>query len=231
MNGVSQVVGQGGETELPADVFESARQERTQTYRLLNRTERAFDGLPAAVYHLGSGSEARPQPPTRSNTAEISVNVECQQICRIEAQASQPLRSDAPESSRPQVEGIDECINETDRVVRPNVHVHSIGEKQKPGAVFTSDRSQGIFYQTPWGMRCRLPASDQPRRTLHTVCLLVISAMLVLLCTFSSTIENRKLHPGGLLANAETASARRKWERRLPFLRQPPRPLQPPYLN
>ena len=53
VDGASQVVRQGGEAELPADVLESARQERTLAHPLLDRTERVFDGLP------GGGSSPR----------------------------------------------------------------------------------------------------------------------------------------------------------------------------
>ena len=51
----------------------------------------------------------------------------------------------ALESSRLKVEAVDECINETDRVVRSHVVVHSIGQKQKLGTLFTGDMCHDTF--------------------------------------------------------------------------------------
>ena len=63
----------------------------------------------------------RLQPPTRANTVQIPVDVEFQQVRRIIARTPHLVSSNALESSRLQIQAVNECINETDRVVRPNV--------------------------------------------------------------------------------------------------------------
>ncbi len=49
--------------------------------------------------------------------------------------------------------------NETDRVVRPHVVVHSIGQKQKLGTVFTSNMCHDALYQTSSGTQNQLTNS------------------------------------------------------------------------
>ena len=101
----------------------------------------------------------RLQPSTRANTVQIPVDVEFEQICRIVTRPPHPVRSNALESSRRKIQVVDKCINETDRIIRSNVVVHSIGEKQELGAVITSDMCHSAFYQTPWATRSRLTPS------------------------------------------------------------------------
>ena len=71
------------------------------------------------------------QPPTGTDTVEIPVDVELQQISEIIAWAALVAGLNPLESSRLKIEAVNECVNETDRVVRPHVVVHSIGQKQK----------------------------------------------------------------------------------------------------
>ena len=91
------------------------------------------------------------QPAARPNTIQIPVDIQLQQIRGIVAWTALVVGPNPLESSRLKVEAVDECINETDRVVRPHVVVHSIGQKQKLGPVFTSYMCHDPFYQTPWG--------------------------------------------------------------------------------
>ena len=68
------------------------------------------------------------QPAARPNTVEISVDVELQQIRRIVARASLVVGANTLKSGCLKVEAIDECIYETDRVVRTHVVLHSVWE-------------------------------------------------------------------------------------------------------
>ena len=90
------------------------------------------------------------QAPAGPNTVEIPVDVELQQIRRIVARAALVVGPNALEPRLLEIEAIDEGINETDRVVRPHIVVHSVGEKQRLGTVFTGYVSHAAFYRTPW---------------------------------------------------------------------------------
>ena len=90
------------------------------------------------------------QAPAGPNTGEIPVDVELQQIRRIVARAALVVGPNALEPRLLEIEAIDEGINETDRVVRPHIVVHSVGEKQKLGTVCTEYVSHAAFYRTPW---------------------------------------------------------------------------------
>ena len=99
------------------------------------------------------------QPAARPNTIQIPVDIQLQQIRGILAWTALLVGPNALESSRLKVEAIDERINETDRVVRSHVVVHSIGQQQKLGTVFTGDMCHDTFYQPPWGTRSQFTDS------------------------------------------------------------------------
>ena len=69
------------------------------------------------------------QPAARPNTIQIPIDIQLQQIRGILARTALVVGPNALESSSLKVEAVDECINETDRVVRSHVVVHSIGQK------------------------------------------------------------------------------------------------------
>ena len=74
-----------------------------------------------------------------TDAVEVAVEVEFQEVARIVPRPSRAFRVDALETGSLQIQAVNECINETDRVVRSHVKVvHSIGQKQKLGPVFTS---------------------------------------------------------------------------------------------
>ena len=80
----------------------------------------------------------RLQPKTGVDTVQVALDVELQQISGIVAWTALVGRLNPLGSSRLEVEAAAECINQTHRVVRPHVVVHSIRQKQKLGPVFTS---------------------------------------------------------------------------------------------
>ena len=86
-----------------------------------------------------------------ADTVEVPVDIELQQIRGVVAWTALVGRLNPQESSRVQVEAVDECIAETDRVVRPHVVVHSIRQKKKLGPVFTTYMCHDAWYQTPRG--------------------------------------------------------------------------------
>ena len=91
----------------------------------------------------------RLQASAGADTVQVAVDVELQQISGVVAWTALVGRLNPLESSRLEVEAVDERINETDRVVRPYVVVHSIRQKQKLGPVFTSYMCHDSSYQPP----------------------------------------------------------------------------------
>ena len=75
----------------------------------------------------------RLQPSTGTDTTQVPVDVELQQIRRVVAWTAFVGGLNALKSSRLKVEAVNKSINETDRVVRPHVVVHSIRQKLKLG--------------------------------------------------------------------------------------------------
>ena len=112
------------------------------------------------------------QPTARPDTIQIPVDIPLQQISRIVTWTALVVGPYTLESVRPKVEAVDECIHETDRVVRPHVVVHSIGQKQKLGTVFTSDTCHDALYQTSSGAQNQInnshPADTDFSHSLYT---------------------------------------------------------------
>jgi hypothetical protein len=86
------------------------------------------DDLDIAVC-LGFKAPARPDP------VQVAIDVELEQISRIVARATRCLWLYADEPGRAKVEPVDESLDEPDRVVRPDIIIHRLGQQQKLRAV------------------------------------------------------------------------------------------------
>ena len=101
--------------------------------------------------HLEVSVSLQLQASAGTDAIEVVVEVEFQEVARIVPWPSRAFGVDAPETGSLQIQAVNKCINETDRIVRSHVVVHSIGQKQKLGPVFTSDVCHGLSYQPLWG--------------------------------------------------------------------------------
>ena len=87
----------------------------------------------------------------RTDTVEVPVDIKLRQVSGIVAWTALIGRLNPLESSSLKVKAVNECINETDRIIRSHVVVHSIGQKQKLGPIFTSDVCHDAGYQMTRG--------------------------------------------------------------------------------
>ena len=83
------------------------------------------------------------QAPARANPVEVPINVELEQIGRIVARAPRHLRLHADEPGRTEVEPVDKGLDEPDRIVRPDIIIHRLGQQQELRAVRSSQMRHG----------------------------------------------------------------------------------------
>ena len=103
--------------------------------------------MPQQPDHLDIAVGFALQPTARSHSVQVAVDVELQQIRRRIGRATRHLRRNAAEPRRREVQPIYKGVNKPHRVVRADIVIHCLRQKQKLRAVVTSDVRHAGFYR------------------------------------------------------------------------------------
>ena len=157
----------------------SCRQSRTNSRNTEYRAEsRAVvapeigDGLevrlqvPQQPDHFEVATGLRFQPPARTHSVQIAVDVELQEIARGIARAAGRLRHDTGEPCRRKAEPINKGVDEPHRVLSADVVVDRLRQKQRLAAVVSGD------VRHAWILSRERPRRNALRPSFHTVCLI-----------------------------------------------------------
>jgi len=87
------------------------------------------------------------QPAARSHSVQVAVDVKLQQIRGRICRAARHLRRNAAEPRRREIQTVNKGVNEPYRVVRTDIVIHCLRQKQQLRAVVTSDVRHADFYR------------------------------------------------------------------------------------
>src|SRR5215469_3347083 len=87
------------------------------------------------------------QPTARSHPVQVAVDVKLQQIRRRIGRATRHLRRNAAEPRRREIQPIYKDVNKPHWVVRADIVIHGLRQKQKLRTVVTSDVHHAGFYR------------------------------------------------------------------------------------
>jgi hypothetical protein len=120
--------------------------------------------VPQQPDHFEVATGLRFQPPARTHSVQIAVDVELQEIARGIARAAGRLRHDTGEPCRRKVEPINKGVDEPHRVLSADVVVDRLRQKQRLAAVVPGDvRHSRILSR-------ERPRWNPLRPSFHTVC-------------------------------------------------------------
>ena len=87
------------------------------------------------------------QPAARSHSVQVAVDVKLQQIPRRICRAAGHLRRNSAEPRCREIQPVNKGVNEPYRVVRTDIVIHCLRQKQLLRAVVTSDVRHAEFYR------------------------------------------------------------------------------------
>ena len=103
--------------------------------------------VPQQPDHLDVAMGLGFEPPTGPDPVKVTVDVELQQITGGIARAARRLRRDTGEPRRCKVKPVNKGVDEPHRVIRTDVVIHCLWQKQQLRAVVTSDVRHAEFYR------------------------------------------------------------------------------------
>jgi hypothetical protein len=101
-------------------------------------TDRAVLGRPGCF---------RLQPAARSHSVQVAVDVKLQQIPRRICRAARHLRRNAAKPRCREIQPVNKGVNKPYRVIRTDIVIHCLRQKQQLRAVVTSDVRHARFYR------------------------------------------------------------------------------------
>ena len=103
--------------------------------------------VPQQPDHFEVATGLRFQPPARTHSVQIAVDVELQEIARGIARAAGRLRHDTGEPCRRKAEPINKGVDEPHRVLSVDIVVHRFRKQQRLVAVATQNVCHAEFYR------------------------------------------------------------------------------------
>ena len=86
------------------------------------------------------------EPTTGPDTVQVAIQIELQQIGRVISRSSGCLGLNPLETCRCQIEAVDKCIDEANRVVHANIVVHQLRKEQELRTIITRNVRRGRSY-------------------------------------------------------------------------------------